>query len=201
MFERYTDRARRAVTLAQDEARQAGDNAINTTHMLLGVFRCGGAATEILTELGFDFDATQKAARVGEPGASVGHIPFTPRAKKALELSLREALTLGHNYIGSEHLLLGICREGSAADFGFDIVRQAVNRRLGMLHTATTESSSSGSTWTMTTTSNLQLRVPLPRCVCGHVEAHHQSASAASTDVWPGCKWYGCGCPAWIEGS
>jgi ATP-dependent Clp protease ATP-binding subunit ClpC len=116
MFERFTDRARRVVVLAQEEARVLNHNHIGTEHVLLGLIREGeGVAAQALESLGIKLDAVryeveQKIGR-GTQSQS-GHIPFTPRAKKALELSLREALQLNHNYIGTEHILLGVIREG-----------------------------------------------------------------------------------------
>jgi ATP-dependent Clp protease ATP-binding subunit ClpA len=114
MFERFTDRARRTVVLAQEEARKVKHNYIGTEHVLLGMMVEGDIA-EVLRE--FDLDVDQVRAEVvkliGEGHEEPrGHIPFTPRAKKVIELSLREALSLGHNYIGVEHLLLGLVREG-----------------------------------------------------------------------------------------
>jgi Clp amino terminal domain, pathogenicity island component len=116
MFERFTDRARRVVVLAQEEARHLNHNHIGTEHILLGLINeKEGVAAIALTELGISLDAarTEVAEVIGrgaeEPAA---HIPFTPRAKKVLELSLREAMALGHNYIGTEHILLGLIREG-----------------------------------------------------------------------------------------
>jgi len=116
MFERFTDRARRSVVLAQEEARSFNHNYIGTEHLLLGLIREGeGLAAAVLKEVGLDIEIVRGELdlRVGR-GASQpkGHIPFTPRAKKVLELSLREALKLGHNYIGTEHVLLGVVREG-----------------------------------------------------------------------------------------
>jgi len=114
MFERFTDRARRVVVLAQEEARFLNHNYIGTEHILLGLTHQGVAA-EALQSLGISLEAVRAQVEeiigrgVQEP---VGHIPFTPRAKKVLELSLREALQLGHNYIGTEHILLGLIREG-----------------------------------------------------------------------------------------
>jgi len=116
MFERFTERARRVVVHAQEEARELSHNYIGTEHLLLGLMRePESIAARALREL----EISQEAAReqviqmIGrgkkEPS---GHIPFTPRAKKVLELSLREALQLGHNYIGTEHILLGLVREG-----------------------------------------------------------------------------------------
>ncbi|WP_106122243.1 ATP-dependent Clp protease ATP-binding subunit [Nesterenkonia sandarakina] len=116
MFERFTDRARRVVVLAQEEARMLNHNYIGTEHILLGLIHEGeGVAAKALESL--DISLTGVREKVQEkigPGqnAPSGHIPFTPRAKKVLELSLREALQLGHNYIGTEHILLGLIREG-----------------------------------------------------------------------------------------
>ena len=116
MFERFTDRARRVVVLAQEEARMLNHNYIGTEHILLGLIHEGeGVASKALEQLGVSLDAVREQVQeVIGPGqqAPTGHIPFTPRAKKVLELSLREALQLGHNYIGTEHILLGLIREG-----------------------------------------------------------------------------------------
>ena len=138
MFERFTDRARRVVVLAQDEARRLNHDYIGTEHILLGLVQEGeGVAAQALEALGIGLDAVRHQVEeiVGRgkdtPG---GHIPFTPRAKKVLELSLREALQLGHDYIGTEHILLGLIREGEGvaaqvlANLGADLplVRQQV---------------------------------------------------------------------------
>ncbi|MDF5755837.1 Clp protease N-terminal domain-containing protein, partial [Spongiactinospora sp. TRM90649] len=116
MFERFTDRARRIVVLAHEEAKALNHNSIGTEHFLLGLIREGeGIAAKSLESLGVGFDAAHRQIEelIGRgPSEPTGHIPFTPRAKKVLELSLREALQLGHDYIGTEHLLLGIVREG-----------------------------------------------------------------------------------------
>src|SRR3954454_8489514 len=116
MFERFTDRARRVVVLAQEEARALHHNYIGTEHILLGLLReREGVAAMVLERIGISAEAVREkvASIIGEGGdAPTGHIPFTPRAKKVLELSLREALQLGHNYIGTEHILLGVVREG-----------------------------------------------------------------------------------------
>ena len=116
MFERFTDRARRVVVLAQEEARMLNHNYIGTEHVLLGLIHEGeGVASKTLEGMDIGLDAVRAAVQetLGDGGtAPSGHIPFTPRAKKVLELSLREALQLGHNYIGTEHLLLGLMREG-----------------------------------------------------------------------------------------
>jgi ATP-dependent Clp protease ATP-binding subunit ClpC len=116
MFERFTDRARRVVVLAQEEARMLNHNYIGTEHILLGLIHEGeGVAAKALESLGISLEAVRSQVEeiIGQgQTAPTGHIPFTPRAKKVLELSLREALQLGHNYIGTEHILLGLIREG-----------------------------------------------------------------------------------------
>ena len=116
MFERFTDRARRVVVLAQEEARMLNHNYIGTEHILLGLIREGeGVAAKALESLGISLEAVRQQVEeiIGQgQQAPSGHIPFTPRAKKVLELSLREALQLGHNYIGTEHILLGLIHEG-----------------------------------------------------------------------------------------
>jgi hypothetical protein len=116
MFERFTDRARRVVVLAQEEARMLNHNYIGTEHILLGLIReREGVGARALESLGISLDAVrlQVEGLIGRgQEAPSGHIPFTPRAKKVLELSLREAVQLGHNYIGTEHILLGLIREG-----------------------------------------------------------------------------------------
>ena len=116
MFERFTDRARRVVVLAQEEARLLNHNYIGTEHILLGLIHEGeGVAAKALESLGISLEKVRRQVEeiigAGQSPPS-GHIPFTPRAKKVLELSLREALQLGHNYIGTEHILLGLIREG-----------------------------------------------------------------------------------------
>ena len=116
MFERFTDRARRVIVLAQEEARMLNHNYIGTEHILLGLIREGeGVAAKALESLGISLDAVRQQVEeiIGRgQQAPSGHIPFTPRAKKVLELSLRESLQLGHDYIGTEHILLGLIREG-----------------------------------------------------------------------------------------
>jgi len=117
MFERFSQRARRVVVLAQEEARMLDHNYIGTEHILLGLIREGeGVAGRALESLGISLEAVrQQVEQIIGRGqqAPSGHIPFTPRAKKVLELALREAQQLGHNYIGTEHILLGLIREGS----------------------------------------------------------------------------------------
>jgi ATP-dependent Clp protease ATP-binding subunit ClpC len=116
MFERFSDRARRVVVLSQEEARLLNHNYIGTEHILLGlVHEDEGVASRALRSLGIRLGAVRQQVEeiIGQGGSSPSaHIPFTPRAKKVLELSLREALQLGHNYIGTEHILLGLVREG-----------------------------------------------------------------------------------------
>jgi ATP-dependent Clp protease ATP-binding subunit ClpA len=118
MFERFTDRARRVVVLAQEEARLLNHDYIGTEHLLLGLAHEGqGVAAKALEVLGIRLEALRSQVeeiigRGESEAASSGHIPFTPRAKKVLELSLRESQQLGHNYIGTEHILLGLIREG-----------------------------------------------------------------------------------------
>jgi hypothetical protein len=138
MFQRFTDRARRVIVLAQEEARHLNHNYIGTEHILLGlIHEAEGVAAKALESLGISLEAVRAQVEeiigrgVEAPG---GHIPFTPRAKKVLELSLREALQLGHNYIGTEHILLGLIREGEGVaaqvlvelGAGLDRVRQQV---------------------------------------------------------------------------
>ena len=117
VFERFTDRARRVVVLAQEESRLLNHDRIGTEHLLLGLVSEGkGVAARALTSMGISLDQARFEVEViaGHPQASArGHIPFTSRAKDVLELSLREALQLGHDYIGTEHILLGLIREGS----------------------------------------------------------------------------------------
>jgi ATP-dependent Clp protease ATP-binding subunit ClpA len=117
MFERFTARARRSIVLAQEEARALNHNYIGTEHILLGLLHEGqGIGPRVLTQFGVTLEGTRTEVLAvigeGKQPVSGGHIPFTPRAKKVLELALREALTLHHNYIGTEHILLGLIREG-----------------------------------------------------------------------------------------
>ena len=140
MFERFTDRARNVVVLAQEEARLLKHNYIGTEHILLGLIReSEGIAAQALQALGIGLEAVREQVQeiigTGQLAPS-GHIPFTPRAKKVLELSLREALQLGDNYIGTEHILLGLIREGDGVaaqvliklDGNLNKVRQQVIR-------------------------------------------------------------------------
>ncbi|MFD5831456.1 ATP-dependent Clp protease ATP-binding subunit [Lentzea sp. NPDC060358] len=155
MFERFTDRARRVVVLAQEEARMLNHNYIGTEHILLGLIHEGeGVAAKALESLGIALEGVRQQVEeiIGQgQQAPSGHIPFTPRAKKVLELSLREALQLGHNYIGTEHILLGLIREGEGVaaqvlvKLGADLnrVRQQV---LQLLSGYSTEKGASEST-------------------------------------------------------
>ncbi len=116
MFEKFTDRARRVIVLAQEEARMLDHNYIGTEHLLLGLIHEGrGVAARALESLGVSLEDVRRNVEEmigrGQQALS-GHIPFTPRAKKVLELSLRESQQLGHDYIGTEHILLGLIREG-----------------------------------------------------------------------------------------
>ena len=151
MFERFTDRARRVVVLAQEEARRLDHNYIGTEHLLLGLLKEGtGVGASALGSLGLSLDAVRSQIEdtigTGEV-TPPGNIPFTPRTKKVLELSLREARRLGHDYIGTEHILLGIIREGEGVaaqvlgklDVGLDEARQAVLQRLGTAPAAAEE--------------------------------------------------------------
>jgi ATP-dependent Clp protease ATP-binding subunit ClpC len=144
MFERFTERARQVVVLAQEEARELQHPYIGTEHLLLGLLREEeGLAACVLDSIGVELSAVRgQVERIvgrGEAVAPSGQIPFTPRAKKVLELALREALSLRHNYIGTEHILLGLAREseGVAArillELGADAdaTREAVGRALG----------------------------------------------------------------------
>ena len=157
MFERFTDRARRVVVLAQEEARLLNHNYIGTEHILLGLIHEGeGVAAKALESLGISLEAVRNQVEeiIGQGGSSPsGHIPFTPRAKKVLELSLREALQLGHNYIGTEHILLGLIREGEGVaaqvlvKLGADLsrVRQQVIQLLSGYSGSSSSSSAGGS--------------------------------------------------------
>jgi ATP-dependent Clp protease ATP-binding subunit ClpC len=149
MFQRFSDGARRVVVLAQEESRRLNHHSIGTEHILLGLIREDeGTAAQVLQSLGLDLEAVrqQVAEIVGQDKESQdkqgpsGHIPFTARAKKVLELSLREALQLGHDHIGTEHILLGLVRQGDGVAgqvlvrLGADLdhVRTQVVRRMSV---------------------------------------------------------------------
>jgi Clp amino terminal domain, pathogenicity island component len=142
MFERFTDKARRTVVLAQEEARLLRHDYVGTEHILLGLLReRGGVAARVLTSLGISLEAARERleAAVGRGQATSGHIPFTRQAKRTLELALREALHLGDDYIGTEHILLGLLRDadgrgteilvGLGADL--NVIRQRVIQTIG----------------------------------------------------------------------
>src|SRR5215475_7491835 len=126
MFERFTSRARHAVVLAQEESRRLRHNYIGTEHILLGLLaEPDGIASRVLAGFGLSLEgARDEVATIIGTGTAApsGHIPFTPRAKKTLELALREALQLHHNYIGTEHILLGVIREGEGV--GAQVMKQ-----------------------------------------------------------------------------
>ncbi len=143
MFERFTDRARRVVVLAQEEARMLNHNKIGTEHILLALIReDGGIAAQALESLGITEEAARQQVEAiagrGQQDSPRGHIPFTPRAKKVLQLSMREAIALGHAYIGTEHILLGLVREDDGVpiralnglDVDANMVRQQVIQRV-----------------------------------------------------------------------
>jgi ATP-dependent Clp protease ATP-binding subunit ClpC len=167
VFERFTERAKQVVVLAQDEARALKHNYIGTEHILLGLLREEeGLAARVLESLDITVEEVREQVKrlVGQGDEEIvtGQIPFTPRAKKVLELALREALSLGHNYIGTEHVLLGIVREdqGVAArillDFDADAekIRDETIRMLsgpggpGVVHVETVEHRAVRSGWT-----------------------------------------------------
>ncbi|MFE6647845.1 ATP-dependent Clp protease ATP-binding subunit [Nocardioides sp. NPDC057772] len=165
MFERFTDRARRVVVLAQEEARMLSHNYIGTEHILLGLIHEGeGVAAKALESLDISLEAVRNQVEeiIGQgQQAPSGHIPFTPRAKKVLELSLREALQLGHSYIGTEHILLGLIREGEGVaaqvlqKLGADLnrVRQQVIQLLSGFQGKEGAAGTSGATASTGTTS------------------------------------------------
>ncbi len=131
MFERFTEQARRTVALAQEEARRLEHNYIGTEHLLLGLLAEGeGIAAKSLGSLSISLDAVRAEVEeiIGIGPGSPRHMPFTPRAKKILELSLREAIQLGQRHIGTEHILLGLIREGEG------VAAQVLHRRAGGLH-------------------------------------------------------------------
>jgi ATP-dependent Clp protease ATP-binding subunit ClpC len=142
-FERYTDRARRAVALADAEARNLGHEEVDTDHLMLGLIAEGeGVAFQVMYSLGITLEAARMAYASFRPPGNLGGgtgRPFSDRMRKALELAFREALMLGHNYVGTEHLLLGVVREGSVADVfaglaGKDFPEAARAKVLELLH-------------------------------------------------------------------
>jgi ATP-dependent Clp protease ATP-binding subunit ClpC len=165
VFERFTERARQVVVLAQDEARTLRHNYIGTEHLLLGLLREErGLAAHALDALGITEEAAR--ARVAEivgqgAGITTGQIPFTPRAKEVLELALREALSFGHNYIGTEHILLGLVREngGVGARILLDLGVDADQVRGALLPLLSGPSSSAGPS-----RAKAQLVISCPHC-------------------------------------
>ncbi|WP_286688723.1 Clp protease N-terminal domain-containing protein, partial [Corynebacterium sp. S5S1] len=157
MFERFTDRARRVIVLAQEEARMLNHNYIGTEHILLGLIHEGeGVAAKALESMDISLDDVRNEVEeiIGQGSQPhSGHIPFTPRAKKVLELSLREGLQMGHKYIGTEFLLLGLIREGEGVaaqvltKLGADLprVRQQVIQLLSGYEGGNQDGSGSGS--------------------------------------------------------
>ena len=138
MFNKFTERARQVILLAKQEAKRFNHDYIGTEHILLGLLREGeGVAAAVLQSLGMNLNnirlEVEKLVQVGPTTVVTGDLPFTPKAKKVMELAMEEARTLGHNYIGTEHLLLGLIREGEGvasqvfANMGLDLekVREA----------------------------------------------------------------------------
>ena len=189
MFERFTDRARRVVVLAQEEARLLKHNYIGTEHLLLGLLAEGeGVAARALAALNVTPDAARAEVKSmvteGTEAPQAGYIPFTPRAKKALELSLRNALGLGHSFIGTEHILLGLVQEGTEAGTGVavgvlhalgaepDAIRQEVMAQISV--------SGPGGAWSRTASSSQDPPTgPLcPQCRALTTETVHTAAVA-----------------------
>ena len=148
-FERFAENARQVVVLARGEAQALGRAEIDTDHLLLGLLQVeNGLAARVLEELGVELHTVREQVERGD-AASTGQMPFTPRAKKVLELSLREALSIGHNYIGTEHILLGLVRENEGPANAFlpdpETVRDAVIAKLGAMHAVERSRGSFGS--------------------------------------------------------
>jgi ATP-dependent Clp protease ATP-binding subunit ClpA len=159
MFERFSDPARRVVVLAQEESRMLNHNYIGTEHFLLGLVHEGhGVAAQVLEASGISLesvrDSVMRIIGLGQTPPT-GHIPFTPRAKKVLDLSLREALQLGQNYIGTEHILLGLIREGEGVaaqvlvQLGLDLI-SARQKVMELLHGSRSARRTVGSTESFT---------------------------------------------------
>lgn len=180
MFERYTDRARRTVALAQEIARSTGATEINSKHLLLALYDEGeGVAATVLSDLGFAREPILK-----NDDAQPGHIPFTQELKRILESGLREGLQLGMNYIGTEHLLLALTHDRNKGTPGYNalteqipanVVRSAVITKLKGYAEA-----------------NDNKTDPTPLCACDHIWQHHGAAFGAP------CDWRGCGCPRFV---
>ncbi len=202
VFERFTDRARRVLVLAQQEARLLGHNFIGTEHLLLGLFdESDGVASRALRGFGLTADDVRHrvSQAVGAASSSAeDSVPFTPRSKKVLELSLREALALGHNYIGTEHMLLGLVREGEgvaaqvlvASGADLPAVRRAVLDLLSGSGVDTTEGSAG-----TPRTADLPPSAPLsdpprcPRCSAGLAgSARHRTVTVSGGEGDPSAE-------------
>lgn len=206
MFERFTERARQVVVFAQDEAGMLGSNEIGTEHILLGLLREeDGFAARILDSLEITLEEVRaQVARIdGEGGVRlIGQIPFTRRAKKVLELALREALSLGHNYIGTEHILLGLASEGEGVaaqilrDFGAvdEKIRAETMRLLGgVVYPGVSGVVSSETIMGRVGGNPQQLRISCPKCgaviemVSIDAENTRFEVSAEGDRTCPGC--------------
>jgi len=182
MFERFSDRARRVVVLSQEEARLLNHNHIGTEHILLGlVHEDGGVAARALESLGIRPDAVRGEVEeiVGQGGSPPAeHIPFTPRAKKVLELSLREAIQFGHNYIGTEHILLGLLREGEgvACQVLVNLGANLPKVRARVLQLITESTGEGTSTWVFRPSSELTAVLD---------EAHRVAEASGEREVMP----------------
>ena len=200
MFQRFTDRARRAVHLAQEEARLLRHNYVGTEHLLLGLLYEGeGVAAKALESLGISREAVRGQVEeiIGHGQSTIaGHITFTPRAKKVLEMSLREALQLGHHYIGTEHLLLGLLREGQGVAaqvldrFGADHAR--VQERVLSLLTGECEQVDISVPLTLSTRRNSSPRCGgkrRPLSTPGTSTAPQRCATGKSSCVPASCGW------------
>ncbi len=188
MFERFTDRARRVLVLAQEESRLLNHGFIGTEHILLGlIHESDGIAARALAELDISLDVVrEKVEEMIGPSVSapVGSPPFTPRAKKVLELALREALRLGHNYIGTEHMLLGLVREGEGVaaqvlvSLGADFV--SVRQHVVALLSGTEQSEGPGGTWGP----RVSLQRFGARRTLGRSPGGHPTCSFCGRDLW-----------------
>jgi ATP-dependent Clp protease ATP-binding subunit ClpA len=182
MFERFSDRARRVVVLSQEEARLLDHNHIGTEHILLGLVHEGeGVAARALESLGIRLDAVRREVEdiVGQGGSPPSeHIPFTPRAKKVLELSLREAIQFGHTYIGTEHILLGLLREGEgvACQVLVNLGANLPKVRARVLQLVTESTGEGTSTWVFRPSSELTAVLD---------EAHRVAEASGEREVMP----------------
>jgi ATP-dependent Clp protease ATP-binding subunit ClpA len=196
MFERFTDRARRVVVLAQEEARMMSHNYIGTEHLLLGLAaEDDGVGRKVLDQVGVTLASVRAEieriiGRGRVDNVPEGHIPFTPRAKKTLELALRESVALGHNYIGTEHILLGLLREGEgvAAQIlvrsteGLGAVRSAVITMLAGYGPGKTAPAPTGSPSRWTPALVAAMETAVGRANTGSVGTHHVLSVFAEWD-------------------